>query len=209
MHKSLLIPLLLLIILLISSCSASDPIKDDLYSEASYIRLAADGGGGYWHEYNEATVNISPGLSEATFIAPNASSLGGWRLDAIGEWLYFGASIEGDYDSTGDIQLQIFFEVNVDNSGGLATDEVDMQVELWCKEPGEGTNTNYTYNVSTVVGQAQQHDLFVATVDCTAVPSSIVAFRLELATVSSDIDSIIVNYVKVKYPACTPALERP
>ena len=83
MHKSLLIPLLLLIILLISSCSASDPIKDDLYSEASYIRLAADGGGGYWHEYNEAAVNISPGLSEATFIAPNASSLGGWRLDAI------------------------------------------------------------------------------------------------------------------------------
>jgi hypothetical protein len=126
----------------------------------------------------------------------------------MGEYDFFDVSIEEDYDGVSDAQLLIFFEVNDDNSGGLVTDEVDFQVEFWCKRLGENSNVNHTYNVPTVVGAATQHDLFVATINCALVPNSIVAFRLELTTITSDVDDVIINYVKMRYPAYTSALER-
>jgi hypothetical protein len=196
------------------ACETSDPLTEGVYNSDGFY--AVDGGhlsreyndgGGYWHEHNEDGINLSPGNSAATLIAPNISSLGGWRLDALGEWLYFDVAVEEDYDGVSDAQVQIFFEVNADNSGGLVTDTVDFQLEFWCKRLGERTNINVTYNISTVVGQAEQHDLFVATVDCTPTPNSLVSFRLELITITSDVDNVIVNYVKLRYPTYTPALE--
>jgi len=199
----LLVPLVLLI-----GCSANDPHRDDFYTEASYIRINSDGSGGYWREHNEDGINLSPGNSAATIVPPNLSTLGGYRLDALGEWLYFDCAIEADYDGVGDAQLLIYFEVNVDNSGGLDADEVDFQVEYWAKSLGERTNTYVTHNISTVVGKAEQHDLFVATVDYTPVVDTLVAFRVELITITSDVDNVIINYVKMRYPVFVSALER-
>jgi hypothetical protein len=170
--------------------------------------VADDNGGGYWHEHNVDGINVSPGSSGETLIVPNASTLGGWQLNAMGEWLYFDIAIEPDYDEVSDARMLIYFEVNDDNSLGNDADTVDMQIEFWCKRLGERTNTNHTYNISTIVGKAEQHDLFVATLDCTPVENSIVSFRLELTTITSDVDDIIVNYVKIRYPTYTSALER-
>lgn len=191
-----------------TGCEASDPLEENLYTSASYIRLADDGGGGYWHEHNLDGISVSPGSSGATLIQPNASTLGGWQLNAIGEYVFFDISVQEDYDGISDAQVLIYFEVNDDNSAGLVTDEVDFQLEFWCKRLGERTTTNHTYNPSVVVGQAQQHDLFVATVNCPPVPDSLVSFRLELTTITSDVDDVIINYVKLRYPTYHPALER-
>ena len=202
----LLVTLLILVSLV--GCTATDPITDDLYTEASYLRVASDGYGGYWHEHNEDGINLSPGGSGATLVAPNISTLGGYRFDALGEWLYFDVAIEDDYDGVSDVVLEIFFEVNTDNSGGNDTDTVDFQVEYWCKELGDRTCTNVTYNISTVVGKAEQHDLFMASETCTPIGNSLVSFRLELITITSDVDNVIVNYVRMRYPVFSSALER-
>ena len=121
---------------------------------------------------------------------------------------FFDISVQEDYAGISDAQVLIYFEVNDDNSAGLVTDTVDFQLEFWCKRLGERVTTNHTYNPSVVVGQAQQHDLFVATVNCPPVPDSLVSFRLELNTITSEVDDVIINYVKLRYPTYHPALER-
>ena len=207
MKKGLFLLLVGALLLGSLGCDASDPWTEDWnYSGHSY-RYTASGGGGYWHQRTLDGISLSPGNSGATIVPPNISTLGGYRLDALGEWLYFDVYIGEDYDGVSDAVLDIFFEVNVDNSGGNDTDTVDFQIEYWCKRLGERTNTNATYNVSTTVGKAEQHDLFMATKACTPIGESLVAFRVELTTITSDVDNIIVNYVRMRYPTYAPALE--
>jgi hypothetical protein len=204
-----------LILVFLTGCTAGDPINENYYlkysstsATGSIYRYDSSNTGGYWHEHNEDGINLSPGSSGSTRVQPNISSLGGWQLNNIGEYVFFDVSIEEDYDGVSSAQLIIYFEVNDDNSLGNPADTVDFQVEFWCKRLGENSNVNHTYNISTVVGTATQHDLFVAVINCIPTPESIVAFRLELTTITSDVDDVIINYVKLRYPTHYPALER-
>ena len=64
----------------------------DINITGSLEREAGDGYGGYWHEYNLDAINLSPGGSGATQIAPNASSVGGYQLNGITEYVFFTTS---------------------------------------------------------------------------------------------------------------------
>jgi len=206
MKKLLLIPLLLVFL---CSCTAQDAIIEDMYSEGSYIRLDASGEGGYWHLYPVAAVNISAGGSGATQIKPSAASLGGYQLNGLTEWLFFDGYIEDDYDGVGNVIVDIFFEVNNDNSGGLVTDTVVIQLECWHKALGDQFTTLASLSGTTVVGQSQQCHLFQMTITG-GVPTKcdLMSFRINLDTVSSQVDDIIVNYIIVRYPTFVSAVER-
>ena len=207
--KRLLVVIPLLLILVLSGCSANDPLNENLYTEASYIRInPATGGGGYWHEYAVGAISLSPGGSGATLIAPNASSLGGYRMDAIGEVLYYNSHIEHDWDGISDGLFEIFFEVNVDNTGGLVTDTVKFQLEVWHKLEGELVNTVYSLQGNTIVGQSDQHELFEQEITVGNLRErEVLAFRLNLNTIQSDVVNVIVNYVEFKYPTFIPQME--
>lgn len=194
----------LILLLFISGC-ANEPFTDDLYSEASYVRVDSSGNGGYWHEhYTEAISAYSTG----TQIVPNVSSLGGYRLDAIGEYLYFTADVEDDWDEVGDATVDIYFEVNIDNTGGAGTDTVKFQLECWHKIIGELTNTVYSLDGNTVVGASDQHKLFKQSITVSNIRlNEIIAFRINLNTITGDVDTVIVNYIIFKYPTYYPAME--
>jgi len=218
--KKLLTTILVLLLLVLSSCSASDPVREDFYTTNirnsgniytdSLIRYDGGGDGGYWHVYVIDAFSASPGTSGATVIPSNVSSLGGYRLDNIGEYLYFTIYIEDDWDGTTDGSVEIWFEVNVDNSGGLVTDTVEIGVECYHKIVGELGNTVISLEGSTIVGQSVQHELFKQTVLIGSIRANeVISFRLNLNTVFSEVDNIIVNYVEFKYQTPYPALEVP
>lgn len=217
---------------LLAGCSASDPL-DPVYLSGLYvvdggdagiggsldvegnidvagsiIKSSAGGGGGYYHEYSLSAINLSPGASGSTLIAPNASSLGGYQFNAIGEYLFFDSHVEGDWDEISDGFLEIYFEVNDDNSGGLATDTVDLQLEVWHKKVGENSCTVYSLSESTIVGTATQHDLFEQHISVGNLRMrEVLSFRLNLNTIASEVDDIIINYIEFKYPTYYPAGE--
>lgn len=208
MRKYFILPLLILSILFVG-CSADDPLAEDLYTEASFIRInPATGGGGYWHEYALGAIDLSPGASGATLLAPNASSLGGYRFDAINEYLYFASHVDHDWDGISNGLLEIFFEVNVDNTAGLVTDTVKFQLEVWHKMDGELTNTVYSLQGNTVVGQSDQHELFEQEIVVGNLRErEVIAFRINLNTIQSQVTNVIVNYVEFKYPTFIPQME--
>lgn len=200
--------ILLGLLLTLAGCNAGDPLGDDFYSTASYIRLAEDGGGGYWHEYNLGAIDLSPGASGATQITPNVSSLGGYRFDDITEHLYFTTHVEDDWDGISDGVLEVSFEVNVDNTAGLVTDTVEIAAECWHKLPGEFGNVVNSHEGSTVVGQSDQHELFIQNIVIDDIRvNEVIAFRINLNTIFSEVDSIIINYVEFKYRTYIPAQE--
>ena len=199
---------LLSLLVVLAGCNAGDPLSENFYSSASYIRLAEDGSGGYWHVRLLDATNLATGASGATLVPPGASTLGGHRLDALTEYLYFDVAVLYDYDGVSDAQVRMFFEVDEDNSGGLLTDAVVIHLVFWCKQLGERTTTFQEYNIPVVVGLAEPHDLFEAVLNCPPTSFSVIAFRVNLDTVNSDVDSIILNYVQLRYPSFTPGLER-
>lgn len=214
MKNKLLVSILLCtIIFSLCACTAVDPYPEDahfgdLYS-SSFIRLATDGNGGFWHEYNMGAIDLSPGASGATLIAPNASSLGGYRFDAINEYLLFASHVEDDWDGVSDGIFEISFEVNVDNTGGLVTDTVKFQLEVWHKIEGELVNTVFSLEGNTVVGQSDQHELFIQEITVGNLRvGEVISFRLNLNTITGDITNVIVNYIEFKYPTFVPAMER-
>jgi hypothetical protein len=205
-----MIVVLLSVLLLAVGCSSSDPLTEPVYSEAegSYIRLDSSGNGGYIHEYSLDAINLSPGSSGATLIAPNASSLGGYQLNGIGEYIFFGSHIDDDWDGVGDGEIEIYFEVNDDNSGGLATDTVKFQLEVWHKMIGEQTCIVYSLDGTTIVGAAVQHDLFIQEIAIDNLrEEEVLSFRLNLNTITGDVTDVIVNYIEFKYPTYYPAME--
>jgi hypothetical protein len=208
-RKTVAVIFILLLLPVISGCSADDPLVDNFYTEASFIRIDPDtGGGGYWHEYAISANELSPGASGATFIAPNASSLGGYQLNAINELLYFGSHIDHDWDGMSDGKFEIFFEVNDDNTGGLVTDTVKFQLEVWHKQKGEMVNTVYSLSGNTVVGQSSQHELFRQEIVIANIRElEVLAFRLNLNTIQSQVTDVIVNYIEFKYPTFFPQME--
>jgi hypothetical protein len=204
MKRIFIVGLLLITLIIVGGCS-NDPLTDDVYSEASYIKVDSSGNGGYWRiQYRDAIATYSTG----TQIPPNISSLGGYRLDAIGEVLYFNANVEDDWDEVGDAVVEIYFEVNADNTGGADTDTVKFQLECWHKIISELGNTVYSLEGNTVVGTSDQHELFKQSITISNVRlNEIIAFRINLNTIDSDVDSVIVNYIAFKYPTYYPELE--
>ena len=214
--KNKIVSVLILIVLLLSGCGfPNEPMFDDAYtrniylSEYSIERELADGTGGYWHEYNLGAIDLSPGASGATQIVPNVSTLGGYQFNAINEYLYFTTHVEDDWDGITDGILEITFEVNDDNTLGNDADTVDFQVECWHKIPGELVNNVVSLDGSTVVGQSDQHELFIQDVIITDMRvNEVIAFRVNLNTIDSEVADVIVNYFEFKYPVYIPAMER-
>ena len=207
--KTFLVLLLILSSVLVS-CTATSSYPEPAYFDSSIIKYVSSSNktGGYQHEYSISAVNLNPGSSAATFIAPSVSSLGGYWLNGLGEYLFYGVHIETDWDGLTDGIFELYFEVNKDNTGGLVTDTVKFQLEVWHKLEGEFGCTVESLNSNTVVGQSSQHELFLQAITIPNLRSGEnLNFRLNLDTITSEVKDVIVNYVRFKYQTFYPALE--
>jgi len=189
-------------------------LEGNLNIDSSIRRITGLGTGGYWHEDAISAMVLSPGTSGATLTEANAQSLGGYMLDANNEYLYYAAHIEDDWDGLSDILVEIYFETNEDNAGGNVADTVDIDIYCYNKTPDDGDyipNINQ-FNGSTTIGTVERYMLFTQDIlidapTCNISPMEIIIVRLNFDTVESEINSIIVNYLEIKYQSTSPAME--
>ncbi len=180
----------------------------DIFFSGSLDKERSDGTGGYWHEYRFDVINLAKGASGATFIVPTSDTLGGYRLDASTEYLYFASHIEHDWDGISDGLLDIGFEVGLDNTAGSVSDVVVLTIEHYHKAFGDTTTSPTTHNGSAVVGQSSEWKFFEMFIPVNDLePESTMSFRISLDTTLSDVDNVILVHIEFKYPTRHPALE--
>ncbi len=168
----------------------------------------------WWHEHDLFATSLSKGASGATEVAPDSNTIGGWQLNASGETLYYGIHIEEDWDATSDIQVNVWFEVNVDNTAGNSGDTVDLQLVARYKGEGDTAIKSQTLEVATTVGASARYKQFKMTfaVDFDSGGNvidalDVIVFALNLETDTSEVDDIIINLVELRYKLNHPALE--
>jgi len=198
-------------------CQSQDYWREDLHPNdleihGSLVRHDDAGNGGYWFEYGIPAMVMSKGNSGATLIEPDGDTLGGYRLDAADERLFYGLSVSDDWDGASDLTLRIAFEVGIDNTGGSDTDVVAFSVDAYCKSVGDTSCHAGTCTGKAVVGAAPQYEMFICELQMPmagegAVPGDTVILELSLDTASGDVDNVIVNYVEATYQAIHPQQE--
>ncbi len=170
----------------------------------------------WWHEYILPASAFSQGASGATTQVPNANTLGGWLLDrdVALEELNSTSHMESDWDQASDPVVEIFFEVNVDNTLGADTDTVDIQVIFRYKGDGETAVKTQTVVDAVVVGKSAQFKQFKATIMLNRNLSSnvlgakdVVSIAVGLVAASSEVTDIILNFAEFKYHTKKPAPE--
>ena len=168
----------------------------------------------WWHEHDLSVSSLSKGASGATEVAADANTLGGWQLNAVGELVNFGAHLEDIWDGVSDIQINVWFEVNVDNSAGNSGDTVDLKIVARYKGEGETAVKTQTVEVATTVGKSARYKQFKATFAIAFDAGGnvidaldVISFVMNLETDTSEVDDIIVNLVELRYETEKPALE--
>lgn len=157
---------------------------------------------------------ISKGASDATWAAPDGSTLGGWQLDGATEYLYFRAKVCGDWDGASDLRLVCFVEK--DCAGGSANDTIDLKVVSYYKKyDSADTNTQTAETPVTVDDDArytQYRALFTIDwdkADNVVEEGDVFSFVMNLETDTSECDDVIVTHCQWSYQVLTPSLEIP
>lgn len=151
-------------------------------------------------------INLSPGGSGATQVVPDSNTLGGYNLDADGEYVYFTGHIHRDWDAASDILIEIHFECDVDNSGGNVGDDAEFDLLCYYKGDGDTTNKTQSPTVGVTVGQSARYKQFegVVTIDYDLGGNvvdidDVIAFRLNFDATNSDISDVVVNHITMQY----------
>ena len=166
------------------------------------------------HEHDLFATSLNPGASGATRTAPDSNTIGGWQLNASGETLYFEAHMEVEWDAVSDLIVNVWWEVNVDNTGGAGGDTVDLQLVVRYKGEGDTAIKTQTVEVATTVGASARYKQFRTsfTIDFDATDNvidslDVLSFALNLETDTSEVDDIIINLMELRYPTTKPSLE--
>lgn len=184
-------------------------------SEGELFRRKADGTSGFVKEYALPALVFRITGGAPTPVDPGANTVGGYQLDNVVMELSFQTHMDTEWDGASDISIELIFEVNVDNSGGNVGDTVDFVVDCFMKGDGEVATRNQTLISPMVVGQSPQFKQFKAEFDLIfddvgdpVNPEDTLGIVINLDTVASEVDNIILNYVEFKYQTTTPALLR-
>lgn len=168
----------------------------------------------YRRYYHLPLASLDPGASGATWTDPSADSVGGWQLDAAGEILHAAVDIHADWDGATDPTVELHFDTNVNNGGGLVTDTVDIKVVAYYKGVGDTSTKSQTVEVATVVGQAAQFKHFKVELalnwdaggNVIEVGDQIM-LQINLETDTSEVDDIILTGGSFFYPTTHVGIE--
>ena len=166
------------------------------------------------HEHDLFATSLDPGASGATRTTPDSNTIGGWQLNASGETLYFEAHMETEWDGSSDLIVNVWFEVNTDNTGGNSGDTVDLKLVVRYKGEGETVIKTQTVEVATTVGASARYKQFKSsfTIDYDAANNvidtlDVLSFAINLETDTSEVDDIILNLMELRYATTKPSLE--
>lgn len=126
----------------------------------NYINIGTDGLVGaatslWWDAKSVDASSASPGASGAVWVAPDANTLGGYRLSAAAHKIYFNESITSMWDGVSDLQFRVVWEVNE-----VAAADGDVDLKLICYYKGNHETVNKTQTLTeshTVTGDKAQY----------------------------------------------------
>lgn len=161
----------------------------------------------WWRAEHFDIFSASVGASGATWVAPDANILGGYRLDAAGEYIYISGEMHSDWDGASDIEVKITFELSAaDPNGAGGGDRVDISLLTYYKGETDVANKTQTVEVSTNIDGGAQYQLYVATFTLDWDKESHVievgdkfALRPNLETDTSTLDDITISHVHIRY----------
>ena len=163
----------------------------------------------WWYcKYMDA-INLSAGGSGATQIIPTDNTIGGYQLNAATEYLYFNGGVCNNWDTTSDLEIKVRWELNA--ASGSATDSIFLDLICWYKGVGEDTTKYQLLSEGAIVGNQTQYTMNITTfaidydlTDNEVEIGDIFSFRLNLNTTKSDIDDVIINFGRFRYPVKVP-----
>lgn len=176
----------------------------------------------WWREWHIGGTSLSPGLSGATAIDPNANGPGGWGLDLVGETVSYQAHVEDDWDGASDLKVEVYFQYDDANEvgdGGLVTDEVVLDLNLFYMKEGDTAIKTQALTDTVVIGQSPQYKMFEAefTIDFDpgggndVATEDVIGMILNLdvpnSTVTGGAVKIIANLMEFKYKTAWVAYE--
>lgn len=176
---------------------------EDYFKFSDYLRHTS---ANYRRYYHLPISTFDPGASGATWTAPSTNIVGGYQLNAATEFLYFDSDIHNDWDAVSDLKVEIYFAVNVDNTGGADADTVDLKLVCYYNAVGDTATKTQTQEVATIVGKSAQYKVFKATftinydeVSNVVEAGDLMGFALNLETDTSEVDDIIVLHGALYY----------
>ena len=169
--------------------------SEDAFAYSHHLRATTSIYKRYYH-INLSSAN--PGGSGATWVAPSATTIGGWRLDDAGDSLTFAVDVHADWDGASDLTVEVHFAKNT--VGGSVGDTVDLQLQCFYIGDGEATPKSQTPAESvTAVGADARYTTYEAvfTIDWDAASNVVQAgdlfgFILNLETDTSECDDVII-----------------
>lgn len=163
----------------------------------------------WWYCKYVDAINLAKGGSGATEVIPTDDKIGGYRLDAIDEYLYFNAGICNNWDGISDLRIRIVWELNAASSSD--NDSVFLDLACWYKGAGEDTTKYQLLTEGVLVENEAQYTMHFTAfaldydlADNVAQVGDIFAYRLNLNTTRSDIDDVVANFGMVSYRARKP-----
>ena len=158
----------------------------------------------WWVARSAPTVNAATGASGATLVVPNANSLGGYQLNAVGEQIYFSKSIESIWDGASDLEFKVTWEVN---EAASSDGTVDLQLICYYKGDHETVNKTQTLEVAhTITGNKAQYTRHTTTftvnwdeTDNVVEAADKMSFILNLETDTSECDDVIINIIMFRF----------
>lgn len=163
--------------------------------------------------YRVQDIPLKSLTTAASWVTAGANSLGGWNL-AGASTLEGQASIRSDWDGVSDLYLEIVFEVNIDNTGGSASDTVDIRVVFYYKGNSDTATKTQTVEVPTTVGASARYKQFrfLMPIDYdysgnVVDKGDLISFYLNLETDTSEVDDIVINRLSLVYLTSHVAIE--
>ena len=160
----------------------------------------------YRRYYHISLGSANPGASGATWVSPDANTTGGWNLTASTDVLVGETDVHSDWDGASDPKFEVRFAVNVDNTGGLVTDTVDLKMIMYYKGVGDTATKTQTVEVATVIGQSAQYKQFKVIFPLNFDEAGnvldagdIISFKLNIETDTSEVDNIILSDMSFSY----------
>ena len=195
--------------LIVTELAVSNYIKSHFYNYTphNYYRTSASS---FYRVHNVPLKSLT---TAATWVSAGANSLGGWNL-AGASTLEGQASVRSDWDGSSDLYLEVVFEVNIDNTGGSASDTVDIRVVFYYKGNSDTATKTQTVEVPTTVGASARYKQFrfLMPIDYdysgnVVDKGDLISFYLNLETDTSEVDDIVINRLSLVYLTSHVAIE--
>ena len=169
----------------------------------------------YRRYYHLSLASLDPGASGATWVDADANTLCGWQLNATGETLETGTDVHPDWDGVSDLDLEMSFTVNVDNSAGGAGDTVAFVIDVYYKGAGDTATKSQTITESVVVGACAQWTQFEHefVIDYNALGNlvdvgDVMCMSMHIVTATGDVNNITVNDLSFYYHTTHVGIEQ-